>query len=206
MWVKGTYSSESEWSFRKIAAELEEKIALKSFIKENKRNRRLSWEDIKEVKRLKASFRTIRKAAKGVNLNKRKPHKKGCTPKIYQLDLVDLNLGREDPVLIPFWHEYCERFGWTKVVEDSVLGHQRFSTKCRKKNKSLDLNLIENIWRDIEAYLEKRYRRVASREELIRAVEEAWKTIPDGRFMDLCRGMPEWVKEIIKRKGYYTHY
>ncbi|KAG0633516.1 hypothetical protein HOY80DRAFT_1063546 [Tuber brumale] len=69
---------------------------------------------------------------------------------------------------------------------------------CRKKEvdtlpwppQSLDLNLIENIWEDMETYLEKRYGRVASREELIRAVEEAWEAIPNGRFIDLCRTFP----------------
>ncbi|KAG0137441.1 hypothetical protein HOY82DRAFT_535482 [Tuber indicum] len=37
------------------------------------------------------------------------------------------------------------------------------------------------------SYLGKRYRRISSREELIRAVEEAWKAIPDEQFIDLCR-------------------
>ncbi|PUU75147.1 hypothetical protein B9Z19DRAFT_995942, partial [Tuber borchii] len=71
---------------------------------------------------------------------------------------------------------------------------------------SPDLNLIENIWADMESYLGKRYGRVASREELIRAVEEAWNAIPNGRFMDLCKSMPKRVREVIKRKGHQTHY
>ncbi|RPB04582.1 hypothetical protein L873DRAFT_1798869 [Choiromyces venosus 120613-1] len=92
------------------------------------------------------------------------------------------------------------------VVRDLVelvllkMVHQRFSTKCRKKNEvdilpcppqSPDLNLIENIWGDMEAYLGRRYGRVASREELIRAMKEVWKAIHSGRFIDLCRSMPK---------------
>jgi len=35
------------------------------------------------------------------------------------------------PLLIPFWHEACEEYGWTRVVEDNALRHKRFAISFR---------------------------------------------------------------------------
>lgn len=32
-----------------------------------------------------------------------------------------------DPLLIPFWHQMCDVYGWTRVVEDNAPGHKRFA-------------------------------------------------------------------------------
>lgn len=32
-----------------------------------------------------------------------------------------------DPILIPFWHEMCEKYEWTKVIEDGAPGHKGVS-------------------------------------------------------------------------------
>lgn len=34
-----------------------------------------------------------------------------------------------DPILIPFWHEMCERDGWTAVVEDNAPGHKKYASR-----------------------------------------------------------------------------
>ncbi|RPA89056.1 hypothetical protein L873DRAFT_1823559 [Choiromyces venosus 120613-1] len=59
------------------------------------------------------------------------------------------------------------------------------------------LGLLKIVYQGIKglAYLGKKYERVASKEELIRAVEEVWKAIPNGRFMDLCG------ERLLKEKG-----
>lgn len=67
-----------------------------------------------------------------------------------------------DPLLIPFWHQTCEEYGWTQVVEDGALGHKKWAIECRRKNnivvinwspQSPHLNLIEVLWGDMETEL-----------------------------------------------------
>lgn len=37
-----------------------------------------------------------------------------------------------DPLLIPFWHQTCEFYGWTIVMEDGAPGHKGVSKICRE--------------------------------------------------------------------------
>lgn len=42
-----------------------------------------------------------------------------------------------EPLLIPFWHERYEEYGWVKVVEDGASGH------CRVANAYWTLNEVD---------------------------------------------------------------
>ena len=33
-------------------------------------------------------------------------------------------------VLVPFWQQCCEEYGWVKVVEDGAPGHKGYAVRC----------------------------------------------------------------------------
>jgi hypothetical protein len=64
-----------------------------------------------------------------------------------------------EPHLILFWHQCCKEYRWVKVVEDGTPGHKKIETQYWKLKEldtiqwsaqSLDLNLIEALWIDLE--------------------------------------------------------
>lgn len=57
-------------------------------------------------------------------------------------------------LLIPFWYETCERYGWAQVVKDGAPRHKGVANACQEINcmESLewspqlsDLNLMEAL-------------------------------------------------------------
>jgi len=67
-----------------------------------------------------------------------------------------------EPYLVPFWHQCCEEYGWTRVIENGAPGHQKYARIYRQKNEidavpwpaqSPDLNLIEALLMDLETEL-----------------------------------------------------
>jgi hypothetical protein len=131
------------------------------------------------------------------------------------IDSATYTLEILDPFLIPFWHETCERYGWTEVVEDNAPGHKKWAKICRQKNameslawcpQSPDLNLIEHLWADMECYLGERYGRIGDINVLCIALNDAWERIGWNRLDSLIRSMPERIRAVIAADGGPTRY
>jgi len=39
-----------------------------------------------------------------------------------------------DALLILFWQQTSEAYGWSTIVEDGAPGHQKYAIQCRKLN------------------------------------------------------------------------
>ena len=120
-----------------------------------------------------------------------------------------------DPLLIPFWHQTCETYGWTRVVEDGAPGHQKYAIRCRRLNdvdtipwppQSPDLNLIEALWADIEVELGQAYERATNTEDLILMLNTAWGNIAPERLLNLIDSMPARLAAVIEAGGNATPY
>jgi len=88
-----------------------------------------------------------------------------------------------DPLLIPFWHQTCEVYSWSTVVEDGAPSHQKYAAQCRKVNnlktlpwppQSLNLYLIEAQSADMETKLGQIYEQAANTDDLILMLDTAW--------------------------------
>ncbi|RPA97112.1 hypothetical protein L873DRAFT_1836523 [Choiromyces venosus 120613-1] len=89
-------------------------------------------------------------------------------------------------------------YHWAKVVEDGTPGHQKYAIKYQKLNEmdtikwplqSLDLNLIESFWLDMETELGEIWGRIV------------WGTIEGDRMESLIRSMPTRLQAVIDANG-----
>jgi hypothetical protein len=78
---------------------------------------------------------------------------------------------------------------------------------------SPDLNLIKHVWRVMKAILEKRGAPIFDLKNnkvdmaLFRSkITAAWEAIPEGLIRRLILNLEDRLKEVIKARGWYTHY
>ena len=119
------------------------------------------------------------------------------------------------PYLIPFWHQACEEYGWTTVVEDNAPGHQGLAKAYRVQNgidyipwppQSPDLNLIEALWAEMETELGQIHQRASDVETLITMLQIAWRNITAERKLQLIRSMRRRLEAVIEAGGNATPY
>ncbi|RPB02537.1 hypothetical protein L873DRAFT_1672807, partial [Choiromyces venosus 120613-1] len=72
--------------------------------------------------------------------------------------------------------------------------------------QSLDLNLIEALWRDMETELGETFRQIKDIKVIIRAVKAIWDSIEISYLDGLIRSMPECLKAVIAVGGMATAY
>jgi len=106
-----------------------------------------------------------------------------------------------EPHLVPFWHKYCEKYGYVGVVEDGTPGHKGFANQYKMLNEmkqirwpahSHDLNLIEALWMDMEAELGKAWGQVGDIPTLETVLNTVWHNgIPPERLENLIHSMPQ---------------
>lgn len=70
--------------------------------------------------------------------------------------------------------------------------------------QSPDLNPIENLWNDVEK--EIKIQKPTNKADLIKIIENAWKSIPLKRLEDLIDSMPRRCAAVIRNFGYATKY
>ena len=120
-----------------------------------------------------------------------------------------------EPLLIPFWHEVCEKYGWTMVVEDGAPGHNGVSRESRRINEvdslpwpaqSPDFNLIEALWGDLEVELGEKYGRISDLDLLEEKAKVEWTKTTSDRLISLVRSMRRRLEAVIAAGGGATPY
>lgn len=74
--------------------------------------------------------------------------------------------------------------------------------------KSNDLNVIENVWAELQKILNRKLRTItiSTKAELLRLIEESWKEIPVSFIRNCILSMDRRIKEVIKVRGKQTKY
>jgi hypothetical protein len=121
-----------------------------------------------------------------------------------------------NPLLIPFWYECCEEYGWVRVVEDGAPGHKKYSIRCRERNnmdsidwppQSPDLNLIEALWAHMETELGETFGRISDLKTLKEVLKNTWdNTITRDMLDNLIKSMSRRLAAVIAAGGDATPY
>jgi hypothetical protein len=80
--------------------------------------------------------------------------------------------------------------------------------------QSPDLNPIENLWYILKRQIHKTHPDLSTlpggpakvQEAILKYASEVWKTMSASTISRLIESMPGRMQEVIKRKGYNTHY
>ncbi len=74
--------------------------------------------------------------------------------------------------------------------------------------KSNDLNIIENVWAELQKNLNKKLRNftISTKDHLLQLIEESWKEIPSDYIRKCILSMPKRLEEMIKMNGKQTRY
>lgn len=74
--------------------------------------------------------------------------------------------------------------------------------------KSNDLNIIENVWAELQKILNSKLRTItiSTKVELLTMIEESWKEIPLSFIKNCILSMQKRLNEVIKMKGKQTKY
>ena len=73
-------------------------------------------------------------------------------------------------------------------------------------SQSPDINIIENVWRMIQDSSSASKQNYKTREELIDAVLQIWKSLTPGYIEALYTNLPWRINAVIKAKGHATKY
>ena len=102
------------------------------------------------------------------------------------------------------------------LMEDGAPTHRsKAAGDWREENKiqslpwpaqSPDLNPIENIWHTLKSRVNRRPRIPKNEKELIIALQEEWKQIPQQYLSNTVASMPDRIKMVISHKGGPTSY
>lgn len=74
--------------------------------------------------------------------------------------------------------------------------------------KSNDMNIIENVWAELQKILNFKLRSVtiSTKEQLLQLIAESWKAIPENFIENCILSMPDRLKKVIEAKGRQTRY
>lgn len=74
--------------------------------------------------------------------------------------------------------------------------------------KSNDLNIIENVWAELQKILNRKLRNitVSTKHQFHKLIDESWKEIPSDFIRKCILSMPKRLEEVIKMKGKQTRY
>ena len=70
--------------------------------------------------------------------------------------------------------------------------------------QSLDLNIIENVWRKMKIELQKRVHNITTVASLEEAIRDIWMEIAVEFLQNLYESIPKRIKQVIKAKGNIT--
>lgn len=74
--------------------------------------------------------------------------------------------------------------------------------------KSNDLNIIENVWAELQKILNRKLqqRTISTKDELLKLIEQSWNEIPGSFIRNCILSMPARLREVIRSKGKQTRF
>ena len=73
-------------------------------------------------------------------------------------------------------------------------------------SKSPDLNPIEHLWDQLDKRLRRRQLQPQTRLQLVNALRDEWRRIPQRRIRRLIQSMPRRCRAVIDARGGHTRY
>ncbi len=115
-----------------------------------------------------------------------------------------------------FWQTMSEEMGLVLFQEDNAPIHTSNLAKNWRTDmgieelpwppQSPDLNPIEQIWKILKDSIQDRKPPVKRVEDLEGVLQEEWKRLDLEKVNDLVESLPNRISEVIKQKGFNTHY
>ena len=90
----------------------------------------------------------------------------------------------------------------SKIVKQWM--HNNYVREMEAPSYSPDLNLIENVWREMDVRMADQP--AATKEQLKALVEKTWAELTPDYCKKLVRSMPHRIQQVIERQGAYTDY
>lgn len=144
-----------------------------------------------------------------------RPIVKGSKRKFRAQDYIDQILEKRVPQLNRLFKENNENEWWfqqdgdskhtAKVTQDWLVNHvPHFIQKDRWPANSPDLNLIENLWKQMDDAVKSRHATTIN--GLKRIIKDEWEKISLENIRNLYKSYPSRLKQIVERKGGMTDY
>ena len=93
----------------------------------------------------------------------------------------------------------------SKVVQDWLQLHvPHFVKKDEWPTNSSDINLIENLWKQMDDAVKARY--ATTLKSLKRIIKDKWKKISLENIQNLYKSYPSRLKQIVERNGGMSDY
>ena len=73
-------------------------------------------------------------------------------------------------------------------------------------SQSPDLNPLENLWRIVKWRVKVAYRVPSSINKLWEIIKQEWNNLKPEDLKAIVETMPDRVKEVIRRKGYWSRF
>lgn len=121
------------------------------------------------------------------------------------------------PHFVPFYKKMRRKYGKEVVMQEDGaryhFGKIATAYKCLHKvvcmswpPQSLDLSLIENLWKQLKDRISRRRHRIRSIEEMEAALRQEWAKIGEDTLEALMESMLRRMEEMMKNKGGATKY
>ena len=118
--------------------------------------------------------------------------------------------------VLPFLEEFEEKYGEYFFQQDNAPIHTSRKTRTFIEEtdiillpwpgQSPDLNPIEHIWDELERNIRSRKENPKNINELEAFLQESWLQISNSIYQKLVDSMENWVKAILKSRGFPIRY
>ena len=102
------------------------------------------------------------------------------------------------------------------IFQDNATTHtSRFTMQWKTNNhlptmmwpaQSPDINVIENVWRNIKIILQRRVREIQNRNDLTDVVQDIWSSMNPAYIRSLYLSLPLRIRQVLRTNGCITKF